>query len=506
MSFGNIGSIESSSSLFPGQPVGSSAPPQSVPMKTTMPNAEQHKQYTIGIMSDTLPSTRINTPLIPTQTPARTRRPVNPSAADMFPAPFQSYLSPSEVSTGDDGMDSPTITTSFGIMSEPANMLPAVTETGPPTINFKGFKTFAIPSILTEADKMLLGSKVNTVSSLGWIVSVKSDRSLLTGWNAYETDTHPIGFNPATTPSPLAEALPTPEANIFTSIPAAGVSFNQKAASPAYIEPLQEEDSSPAHSTSHTRRLSHPQSITSTPTQAIEFSSRSWRNSAPIIKTQTKPLITPLPSGQEAGNYSEEPLKVATERQTVPTGVPTPTFVNEYGEDDLVLLPSNTPPPRSSNSAKTGGVNNPGSGTATPARPMYDGRMTPESIHMVSENPLGTTGMCTTPDGPDQRPSTTTTSETPTSSVDNDSVFDQLRRAQPVSRQSLRISAGVSSAGTAIFILTFVLHRFVYRWADRRRTGVIWIGREQSANSELRIELLPRMSHEPEVSYFSDGS
>ncbi|KAI9040189.1 uncharacterized protein KD926_008512 [Aspergillus affinis] len=427
-----------------------------------MPNAEQHKQDTIGIMSDTLPSTRINIPI-----PARTRRPINPSAANIFPAPFQSCLSPSEVSTGDDGIDSPIITTSFGILSEPADILHAVTETGPPTINFKGFKTFAIPSILTEADKTLLGSNMNTVSSLGWIVSLKSDRSLLTGWNAYETDTYPLGFNPATTPAPLTEALPTPEANIITSIPADGVSFNQKAGSPAYIKPLQAEDSSPAHSTSHTRRLSHPQPTTSTPTQAVEFSSKSWRNNAPIIKTHTKSLITPLPSGQEDGNYSGEPLKVATERRTVPTGIPTPTFVNEHGEGDLVLLPSNTPPPRSSNSAKTEGLNNPGSSTTRPARPMYDDRMTPESIHIVSESPVSTTGMCTTPDGPDQRPSTTTTaSETPPRSVDNDSVFDQLRRAQPVSKQNLKISAGVSSAGTAIFILTFVLHRFVYRWVD----------------------------------------
>ena len=87
-------------------------------------------------MSDTLPSTRINTPLIPT--PAPTPRPINPTAADMLPAPFQSHISPSKSSSGDDGMDSLIITTNFGMLSVSADMLPGVTETGPPTINFKG--------------------------------------------------------------------------------------------------------------------------------------------------------------------------------------------------------------------------------------------------------------------------------------------------------------------------------------------------------------------------------
>ncbi|OJZ79919.1 hypothetical protein ASPFODRAFT_148484 [Aspergillus luchuensis CBS 106.47] len=110
------------------------------------------------------------------------------------------------------------------------------------------------------------------------------------------------------------------------------------------------------------------------------------------------------------------------------------------------------------------------------------------------------------PDGPDRRPSTTTTSDTATRPVDTESMFDQLRRAQPISRQSVAVSAGAASAGTAIFILTFVLHRCVHRWASRRRTGVIWIGRESNASTGSHIELLSRRSRNPEVSYFSDGS
>ncbi|KAL2801632.1 hypothetical protein BJX63DRAFT_438631 [Aspergillus granulosus] len=144
------------------------------------------------------------------------------------------------------------------------------------------------------------------------------------------------------------------------------------------------------------------------------------------------------------------------------------------------------------------------SGT-TPARPMEENRITSTVINMVPKKPAVTTDTPTVPHHSEQRPSTTTTSDTATSSVDTDSILDDLQRARIISRQSVGVATGTVSAGIAVFILTFVLHRFVYRWVSRRRTGVIRISREPNTNTGLRIEL-PRRSQNPEVSYFSDGS
>lgn len=125
---------------------------------------------------------------------------------------------------------------------------------------------------------------------------------------------------------------------------------------------------------------------------------------------------------------------------------------------------------------------------------------------MVPEKSAVPTDTPTAPHGPEGRPSTTTTSDTATSTVGTDSILDQLQRAQLISRQNVGVATGAVSAGIAFFILAFVLHRFVYRWVGRRRTGVIRIGREPNTNTNLRIESLPRRSQNPEVSYFSDGS
>jgi hypothetical protein len=124
---------------------------------------------------------------------------------------------------------------------------------------------------------------------------------------------------------------------------------------------------------------------------------------------------------------------------------------------------------------------------------------------MVSEKPAVPTDTLTVPHRSERRPSTTTTPDTATSSVDIDSLLDQLHRARIISRQNVGIVTGTVFAGAAVFILTCVLHRFVYRWVSTRRTGVIRISREPNTNTDLRTEL-PHRFQNPEVSYFSDSS
>jgi hypothetical protein len=137
---------------------------------------------------------------------------------------------------------------------------------------------------------------------------------------------------------------------------------------------------------------------------------------------------------------------------------------------------------------------------------MEENRPTSTTINMAPEKPAVTTNTPAVPHRPERRPSTTTTSDTATSSADTDSLSDQLQRARLISRQNVGVATGTVIAGATVFILTFVLHRFVYRWVGRRRTGVIWIGREPNTNTGLRIELHPRRPQNPEVSYFSDSS
>ncbi|KAL4912588.1 hypothetical protein BDW62DRAFT_194269 [Aspergillus aurantiobrunneus] len=356
---------------------------------------------------------------------------------------------------------------------------------------------------------MLSEIDMDTVSPLDWMMAPESSRSLVTGWNALsETDTLPLDFAPTTTAAPLAETLPAPEKIITVSIPTVWSSPNQEdsldqeAGSAAYIGPV--EDPSQLHRTSYAHRLSHKQPATSTPTQAADALSRSWQKFA-VTRTPAKLLITPLFSGHDQMVGNGESLNAIAERETALIGSSTPTVLNEHDGGGLALHPSNMPSSRSRSFAKTEEICDSGL-RGTSARPIKESRTTSTSINMVSGKPAAPTNTPTVPHGPEGRPSTTTTSDTATSAVGTDSNLDQLQRAQLISRQNVGVATGAVSAGIAFFILTFVLHRFVYRWVSRRRTGVIRIGREPNTNTNLRIESLPRRPQNPEVSYFSDGS
>ncbi|OJZ81147.1 hypothetical protein ASPFODRAFT_222844 [Aspergillus luchuensis CBS 106.47] len=93
-----------------------------------------------------------------------------------------------------------------------------------------------------------------------------------------------------------------------------------------------------------------------------------------------------------------------------------------------------------------------------------------------------------------------------TTSIHSDSVIDSLRRARTIPGRSLGVSVSTAVGGTTIFLLVFVLHRPIYRWICRRRTGVIWIGHASAASRRHYTE--PRSPHMqyPEMSHFSDDS
>ncbi len=465
--------------------------------------AEQHNPDLSNTMnSGGSPDTRTNKPLIPT--PDQAPRSSDRSAANTLPATFQSDPSRSEAFTSD-GRNSPTTTTSLGLLNLPSDLLPIVSETGPPTINSEAP---TIPSVLTAVDDMLSEIETGTVSSLDWITAPESDRSLVTSWNALsETDTLPLDFAPTTTAAP-AETLPEPEKNITVSIPTVWSSPNQEdsldqeAGSAAHIGPV--EDPSQLHRTSYEHRLSHQQPATSTLPQAADTSSRSWQKVS-VARTTAKPLITPLFSGHDQMVGNGGSLNAIAEGETALISSSTPPVPDEHDGGGLVLHSSNMPSSRPRSFVKTEEIC--GSGLCgTSARPMKESRTTSSSINMVPEKSAVPTNTPTVPHGPEGRPSTTTTSDTTTSTVGTDSILDQLQRAQLISRQNVGVATGAVSAGIAFFILTFVLHRFVYRWVGRRRTGVIRIGREPNTNTNLRIESLPRRPQNPEVSYFSDGS
>ncbi|KAL3468728.1 hypothetical protein BJX99DRAFT_265879, partial [Aspergillus californicus] len=478
--------IESSSSPFPAQSTESSASLQRNSLEAITTEAEQHNSdlsNTMNIQSS--PDTRTNTPLMspPHQTPKSSDR----SAADTLPVTFQSDPSRSEAFTSD-GKDSPTTTPSLGLLNLPSDLLPIVTETAPLTISSEAPP---IPSVLMGVDDMLSEIDMDTVSSLDWIMAPESDgvsRPVITSWNALsEMDTHSLGLAPTMTATSLAENLLTAETNIIVSIPTGWsianqeVSLGQEAGSAAHIKPLQAQGSDQSLSTSYTHRLSHQQPATAAPTQAVDVSSRSWQG-ASVTRTPAKPLITPPSFSYDQVVYNGAPLSTITEGDTVLMGSSTPPVLNQ-DDGGRLLPPSSTPSSRSRNLAKTEEICDSGSSRTTPARPMEENRTTSTSINMVPEKPAVPTDTRTIPHGPEWRPSTTTTSDTATSSVDTDSILDQLQRAQPISRQSVGVATGTVSAGTAVFILTFVLHRFVYRWVGRRRTGVIWIGREPNTNT-----------------------
>jgi hypothetical protein len=93
-----------------------------------------------------------------------------------------------------------------------------------------------------------------------------------------------------------------------------------------------------------------------------------------------------------------------------------------------------------------------------------------------------------------------------TMSIHGEPVFDHLQRGYTIPKQSLRMSVGAAVGGTAMFIMIFILHRCVYQWARRRRTGVIQIGHETGSSRDVYIELHPHQTRNPEVSHFWDDS
>lgn len=257
--------------------------------------------------------------------------------------------------------------------------------------------------------------------------------------------------------------------------------------------------------TPYAHRLSHQQPATAAPPPAVDALSRSWQRVS-VTRAPANPHNTRLLSSYNQVVHTGGSLSAKTEGETVlVTSSAPPNFYHDGG-GRLILPPSSTPSPRSRDLAMTEELCDAGSSGTTTARAMKENGKTAMSISTYAGNSEFTTGTPTASDVPDRSPSTTTTSDTATTPVDTDSMFDQLRRAQPISRQSVVVLAGAASAGTAIFILTFVLHRCVHRWASRRRTGVIWVGRESNANAGSYIELLSCKSRNPEVSYFSGGS
>jgi hypothetical protein len=224
-----------------------------------------------------------------------------------------------------------------------------------------------------------------------------------------------------------------------------------------------------------------------------------------VTRTPAKPLSTPLFSNYNQVVYNGGSLSTITEGEPVLIASSTPSVLNQ-DDGGRLLPPCSTPSSRSRNFAKTEEICDSGLSGTRPARLMEENRPTSKSRNMGPEKPAVTIDTPTVPHRPERRPSATTTSDTATSSVDTNSLLDQLQRARLISRQNVGVATGTVFAGVTVFILTFVLHRFVYRWVGRRRTGVIWIGREPNTNTGLRIELPPRRPQNPEVSYFSDSS
>ncbi|KAL2808867.1 hypothetical protein BJX63DRAFT_424301 [Aspergillus granulosus] len=467
--------IESSSSPFAAQSTKLSASLQRNSMETITTEAEQRNpdpSNTINIQSGGSLDTRTKKPLLPT--PNQTPRRSDQSAADTLLVIFQSDSSHSEAFTSDRS-NSPKTTPRLGLLNLASDLLPVITETGPPTISSK---TPHIPSVLTAVDDILSEIDMDTVRPLDLIMTLESDRLLVTGWNALSAmDTLPLGFAPTTTAAPLVETLPAPEKYIDVFIPTGWSSPNQEG--------------------------SLDQAATAAPTQAVDVLSRNWQR-ASVTRTPAKPLITPLFSNYNQVVYNGGSLSTITKEESVLIASSTPSVLNQ-GDGGRLPPPSSTPSPRSRNLSKTKEICDSGSSRTTPARPIEKNKTTSTSIYMVPEKPAVPTHAPTVPHGPEWRPSTTTTLDTATSSVDTDSILDQLQRAQSISRQSMGVATGTVSAGIAVFILTFVLHHFVYRWVSRQRAGVIQIRREPNTNTGLRIEL-PHRSQNPEVSYFSDSS
>ncbi|KAI9368791.1 hypothetical protein BJX61DRAFT_536970 [Aspergillus egyptiacus] len=156
--------------------------------------------------------------------------------------------------------------------------------------------------------------------------------------------------------------------------------------------------------------------------------------------------------------------------ETVLISSSAPLVLNQDNRGRLVLPLSSTPSSQSRNLAKTEEISDSRLSRITPARLIIENRLILISTD-IPEKP--------------EMPLVTATSNTLTSSVKTGSILDQLQRAQPISRKSVGIATGIVS---------------------RQRTGVIWIGHETTTNTGIYIELLPRRSQNPEVSYFSDGS
>ncbi|OJZ79676.1 hypothetical protein ASPFODRAFT_213168 [Aspergillus luchuensis CBS 106.47] len=288
------------------------------------------------------------------------------------------------------------------------------------------------------------------------------------------------------------------------SDPRMGVGTDQDTAGTATVQLSPPKGDSPPQSTS-TWCTYTPLSQYQTPTDATV--SETWKAtpiSYPqpvlIMSTYTKPLDTPLSSARVLLHHSGEQPMGTNEAKGNYIGLIDPDHLDGLSEGSLPRYTISIPSSDRDNDRLTGS-DNPQPSTTFISSSMASVTTWSEAgfvDHQTASTTLDVSN------SPSRTPKSTNTATA--TSIHSGSVIDGLRRAQTIPRRSLGMSVSAAVGGTTIFLLIFVLHRPIYRWICRRRTGVIWIGHASDASrSHHTAPRSPPMQY-PEISHFSDDS
>ncbi|KAL3253883.1 hypothetical protein ABHI18_009265 [Aspergillus niger] len=423
------------------------------------------------------------------------------SSLSLHPASFNpsvfSGSRPSRPSTSEHDHDD----TTFGV--------PSRVPQPPPTTIFKTKQDITVSQFvsadLTSKSKLVPNIRTSSADTVTLIASLKvGPSSSPSGQLVADFETPILDSFQYVTSTSKESTLPVSHYSLSDGDPRKGDGVDQDTVEIATIQLSPLGWDGPAQSTgtwcTHQPLLQYQTHSHATVSETWKATPISYPQPLLIMQTYTKPLDTPLSSARVLLYHSGEQPMGTKEEKGNHIDLADSDHSDGLPKGSLPQYTIRTPSPDRDDNRLTGS-DNPQPRTTFDSSPMTSVTTWSEAgfvDHLTASMTLDVSN------SPSKTPKSTNAAAT--TSIHSDSVIDSLRRARTIPGRSLGVSVSTAVGGTTMFLLIFFLHRPIYRWICRRRTGVIWIGHASAASRRHYTE--PRSPHMqyPEMSHFSDDS
>ncbi|GKZ98607.1 hypothetical protein AnigIFM59636_004451 [Aspergillus niger] len=391
----------------------------------------------------------------------------------------------------------------FGVLSK-------VPEPAPTTTNFKAKQdptaSRFVSAHLTSKSNLIPNTKTSITDSMTLIANLNVDPSSpsTSGELIFDLETSILDSFENVTFTSKESTWAASHHSMSDSDPRMGVGTDQDTAGTATVQLSPPKGDSPPQSTStwctYTPLFQYQTPADATVSETWKATPISYPKPLLIMPTYTKPLDTPLSSARVLLYHSGEQPMGTNEAKGNYIGLIDSDHLDGLSEGSLPRYTISIPSCDRDINRLTGS-DNPQPSTTFNSSSMASVTTWSEAgfvHHQTASTTLDVSN------GPSRTPKSSDTATA--TSIHSGSVIDGLRRAQTIPRRSLGMSVSAAVGGTTIFLLIFALHRPIYRWICRRRTGVIWIGHASAASRSHHTELRSPPMQYPEMSHFSDDS